>query len=153
MKLLGIVFVLNIISLLSPTTSRAQGPVTFQTFYDELSPYGEWIRNPNNPGYVWVPNAGPGFAPYKTAGHWANTNYGWTWISDYRWGWAPFHYGRWGRDPYFGWYWEPGYEWGPAWVTWRKAPGYYGWAPMAPGVEFSAYNESYATGRSLGFLR
>jgi hypothetical protein len=24
--------------------------------------------------------------------------------------------------------------WGPAWVIWRRAPGYYGWAPMGPGM-------------------
>ncbi len=62
------------------------------------------------------------------------TEYGWTWLSDYPWGWAPFHYGRWDFDNSFGWFWIPGNEWGPAWVTWRRANGYYGWAPMSPGI-------------------
>src|SRR5439155_27270183 len=43
-------------------------------------------------------------------------------------------YGRWGYDDDFGWFWIPGNDWGPAWVTWRHAPGYYGRAPMGPGI-------------------
>jgi hypothetical protein len=31
----------------------------------------------------------------------------------------------------------PGYHWAPAWVTWGYYDGYYGWAPLAPGVSFS----------------
>jgi hypothetical protein len=65
------------------------------------------------------------------------TDYGWTWLSDYNWGWAPFHYGRWDYDNFYGWFWVPDNEWGPAWVIWRKAPGYYGWAPMGPGMSVS----------------
>ncbi len=30
--------------------------------------------------------------------------------------------------------WVPHYEWGPAWVVWRRSEGYYGWAPMGPGI-------------------
>jgi len=60
------------------------------------------------------------------------TDYGWTWLSDYEWGWAPFHYGRWDYDNNYGWFWFPGDEWAPAWVTWRRGDGYYGWAPMRP---------------------
>ncbi|MDQ3395049.1 MAG: hypothetical protein M3512_13175, partial [Bacteroidota bacterium] len=26
------------------------------------------------------------------------------------------------------------YEWGPAWVNWRTTSGYYGWAPLGPGM-------------------
>jgi hypothetical protein len=59
-------------------------------------------------------------------------------MSDYSWGWAPFHYGRWDYDQYYGWLWIPGNEWGPAWVSWRRADGYYGWAPMEPGITLSA---------------
>jgi len=106
---------------------------SYQTFYDELSPYGYWVNNPSY-GYVWVPNMGPEFSPYCTNGHWVFTDYGWTWASDYSWGWAPFHYGRWTRDAMYGWMWVPGNQWGPAWVTWGQTPGYYGWAPMSPGV-------------------
>src|SRR5436189_4063176 len=91
--------------------------VSYQTFYDELSPYGHWVDYPNY-GYVWVPDAESDFRPYSTRGHWAYTdNYEWMWVSDYDWGWAPFHYGRWDYDSYIGWYWVPGYEWSPAWVA------------------------------------
>jgi hypothetical protein len=107
--------------------------VSFQIFYDNLSSYGSWIVYPDH-GYVWVPDAGPEFFPYSTSGYWAYTEFGWTWVSDYSWGWAPFHYGRWVYDSFYGWLWVPGEEWGPAWVVWRRSPGYYGWAPLAPGI-------------------
>jgi hypothetical protein len=116
--------------------SSQQPYVSFQVFYDELSPYGEWVNYPNL-GYVWIPDAGPDFTPYSTQGHWIFTDYGWTWVSDYIWGWAPFHYGRWDYDNYYGWLWIPDSEWGPAWVTWRRARGYYGWAPMRPGISLT----------------
>lgn len=107
--------------------------VSFQQFYDELSPYGEWIDDPDY-GYIWVPNVDPDFQPYATNGRWVMTDYGNTWVSNYDWGWAPFHYGRWNYNRRFGWCWVPGYEWGPAWVGWRSGGGYYGWAPLGPGV-------------------
>lgn len=111
--------------------------VSYQTFYDELSPYGEWIDFPGH-GYVWVPDANEDFQPYSTNGHWVWTDdYEWMWVSDYDWGWAPFHYGRWDNDPYYGWYWVPGYEWSPAWVAWRDGGDYYGWAPIRPGINIS----------------
>src|SRR6185312_1206977 len=110
-----------------------QQPQSVQTFYDALSPYGQWVNMPNY-GYVWIPNAGVGFVPYSNYGHWVYTDYGWTWVSDYSWGWAPFHYGRWSYDPYYGWYWIPDVYWGPAWVAWRHCDGYYGWAPLGPGM-------------------
>ncbi len=110
-----------------------QYSVSFQVFYDQLSPYGQWVDYPNY-GYVWIPDAGPDFVPYASDGYWVNTDYGWTWVSDYEWGWAPFHYGRWDYSDYYGWLWVPDNEWGPSWVTWRRAEGYYGWTPMAPGV-------------------
>ncbi|MBE0644514.1 MAG: hypothetical protein IH600_10585 [Bacteroidetes bacterium] len=101
-----------------------------------MSPYGQWVDYPEY-GYVWLPDAGPDFAPYSTQGHWIYTDYGWTWVSDYRWGWAPFHYGRWDYDDYYGWFWVPDNEWGPSWVTWRRSQGYYGWEPMGPGISIS----------------
>src|SRR5690606_32627098 len=107
--------------------------VSFQLFYDELSPYGEWIDDPEY-GYMWLPDVDRNFQPYGTNGRWVNTQYGNTWYSDYDWGWAPFHYGRWHYDDYYGWAWVPGYEWGPAWVSWRQSSGYYGWAPLSPGL-------------------
>ncbi|MCH6199918.1 hypothetical protein MMU07_10015 [Aquiflexum sp. LQ15W] len=107
--------------------------VSFQVFYNELSPFGDWIMDPAY-GYVWVPFVDQGFHPYATNGYWEMTNFGNTWVSNYQWGWAPFHYGRWFRSNYYGWAWVPGYEWGPAWVNWRTGGGYYGWAPLGPGV-------------------
>lgn len=109
--------------------------VSFQQFYDELSPYGEWVDDPEY-GYIWVPNVASDFQPYATNGRWVMTDYGNTWVSNYDWGWAPFHYGRWNHHRRFGWTWVPGYEWGPAWVNWRSGGGYYGWAPLGPGMSF-----------------
>ena len=111
--------------------------ISYQTFYDELSPYGEWVDYPDY-GYVWVPSESTGFRPYETNGHWVWTDeYEWMWASDYDWGWAPFHYGRWFDDPSYGWMWVPGYEWSPAWVAWRDGGDYYGWAPLRPGINIS----------------
>ena len=106
-----------------------QQTITYQQFYNDLSPYGDWI-NYGNYGYVWVPFQA-NFRPYYTNGYWVYTNYGWTWVSNYNWGWAPFHYGRWINDIRFGWMWVPGYEWAPAWVSWRGGGDYYGWAPLS----------------------
>lgn len=109
--------------------------VTYQQFYDDLSPYGNWIMYPGY-GYVWSPYEA-GFHPYQSNGRWAFTQMGWMWVSNYRWGWAPFHYGRWLRDMRYGWLWVPGYEWAPAWVAWRGGGGYYGWAPLGPGMSIN----------------
>src|ERR1019366_1169413 len=146
MKAVMKVFFLSIIfcagSWVNPQKASAQ-TVSVQVFYDQLSPYGTWVDNPQY-GYVWVPNVGPGFEPYATNGHWVYTEYGWTWVSDYAWGWAPFHYGRWYSDPTYGAVWVPDNEWAPAWVTWRRSEGYYGWAPMGPGVSITmAYGSGY----------
>ncbi|MGQ0739198.1 MAG: DUF6600 domain-containing protein [Bacteroidota bacterium] len=118
--------------------------VTYQDFYDELSPHGRWVEYPgqgsrtDGTSYVWVPDAGDDFRPYSSNGHWVWTeDYEWMWVSDYDWGWAPFHYGRWDYDSYIGWYWVPGYEWSPAWVAWRDGGDYYGWAPIRPGISIS----------------
>lgn len=121
--------------------------INFQTFYDQLSPYGEWIDYPEY-GYTWRPRVGSDFRPYATNGHWVYTNeYDWMWNSGYEWGWAPFHYGRWFYDPLYGWLWVPGYDWSPAWVTWRGGGDYYGWAPIRPGISisigFGSYNPPY----------
>ena len=110
--------------------------VSFQVFYNELSPHGDWVIDPQF-GYVWVPYVDAGFQPYLTNGYWAMTEFGNTWVSNYAWGWAPFHYGRWFWNSFYGWAWVPGYEWGPAWVSWRTGGGYYGWAPLSPGLSIS----------------
>jgi hypothetical protein len=127
----------------APPPEPAPPPaITYQTFYDALSPYGQWTDYPNV-GYVWIPNAGPDFKPYSSDGRWVYSDQGWTWVSDYSWGWAPFHYGRWFFDDNYGWCWVPGYEWAPAWVSWRTSPDYYGWAPLGPTVGVSVSIASY----------
>ncbi len=118
-------------------TMAQEVSISFQAFYDGLSPYGTWINYPAY-GYVWVPTAVPhGFRPYVTGGHWVYTDDGWLWVSDYEWGWAPFHYGNWFYDESYGWLWAPGYEWAPAWVTWGEYEGSYCWAPIAPHLTVS----------------
>ncbi|MDN3686570.1 DUF6600 domain-containing protein [Cyclobacterium jeungdonense] len=111
--------------------------VSFQVFYDELSPYGDWVQDPHY-GYIWIPYAERDFQPYRTNGHWVMSTYGNTWVSNYDWGWAPFHYGRWFYSDFYGWAWIPDYEWGPAWVNWRTGRGYYGWFPLGPRTQFYA---------------
>lgn len=108
--------------------------ITYDDFYTQLSPYGQWAADPTY-GRVWIPNVA-NFQPYSTNGYWTYTNYGWTWVSSYAWGWAPFHYGRWGYGSR-GWFWVPGYSWGPAWVAWSSGGGMYGWAPLGPGLRLS----------------
>ena len=123
----------------SPLVQRAnaQVSVSFQVFYDRLSPFGSWVSYPSY-GYVWVPTAVPyGFRPYGSGGHWVYTDEGWTWISNYEWGWAPFHYGNWFYDDSYGWMWVPGYDWAPAWVTWGEYRNEYCWAPIGPGISVS----------------
>lgn len=133
-KITGIALVFILLPVIFPKQASAQEPyISYQVFYDQLSPYGQWVDFPSY-GYVWLPNAGPDFYPYSSRGNWIMTDYGWTWLSDYSWGWAPFHYGRWDYDNFYGWYWVPDNIWGPAWVIWRRAPGYYGWVPMGPGM-------------------
>lgn len=117
--------------------------ISYNNFYENLAPYGQWIEDPKY-GYVWSPNVDGSFRPYYTNGHWAMTDYGNTWISDYPWGWACFHYGRWTYDNYYGWLWIPGTNWGPAWVSWRDADGFYGWAPLGPDYEFNSTYGDYS---------
>lgn len=148
-----IIFIFFIVFAYSCTTSRPYASrgntVTTQIFYDELSPYGDWVHN-REYGYVWIPHTGRNFYPYATNGRWIYTDYGWTWFSDYEWGWAPFHYGRWDYDPQYGWFWFPGDEWAPAWVSWRQGDGYYGWAPLRPE---SGLGRDYQAGFSNDLFR
>ena len=142
-RILKIAALSLLIALCSSSRNKASAQysidadITYQTFYDDLSPYGDWIYYPEY-GYVWQPDMGPDFRPYSTGGHWVwSDEYEWMWVSDYDWGWATFHYGRWLYDPYYGWLWVPGYEWAPAWVVWRSGGDYYGWAPLRPGFNIS----------------
>jgi len=111
--------------------------ITYQTFYDNLSPYGTWIDYPGY-GNVWSPKIDEDFRPYATNGYWEYSAEGWTWQSNYSWGWGPFHYGRWLYDDMYGWLWVPGYDWSPAWVTWGNVDNYYCWAPLMPDVNVGA---------------
>ena len=160
-KVLVLSLSLIICAMIFPKQTSAQhANVSFQLFYDQLSPYGQWVNNPHY-GYVWIPDVGSDFAPYSTAGHWILTDYGWTWVSDYDWGWAPFHYGRWDYDNNYGWFWAPDTDWGPAWVSWRRANGYYGWEPMRPGISinlsfgrpYDSYNDHWTYVRYRDFDR
>ncbi|HEU4475185.1 MAG TPA: DUF6600 domain-containing protein [Methyloceanibacter sp.] len=101
------------------------------TFYDRLTPYGNWIWLQGQ--YVWVPrNVGPQWRPY-TVGRWVYTDrYGWMWSSREPFGWATYHYGRWGYSNRVGWFWVPGNRWAPAWVSWRQSDNYLAWAPLPP---------------------
>ncbi len=141
-KLLASVSILSVL-LIAGTDNKARAQdvtVSFQMFYDNLAPYGQWVYDPEY-GNVWVPNEEGDFRPYGSRGYWAMTDYGNTWVTDDPWGWAVYHYGRWTYDPYYGWVWVPGYEWAPAWVSWRYGNGYCGWAPLGPRVSITmGYN-------------
>ena len=143
-KLMMLICMVVFTTWMMPGNLQAQpgAGVSYQVFYDELSPYGQWMEDPSY-GYVWIPAVQNDFRPYCSEGHWVMTEYGNMWVSDYPWGWAPFHYGRWTFDRFYGWVWIPGREWGPAWVTWRSNNAYYGWAPMGPGVSLMMSFESY----------
>jgi hypothetical protein len=111
---------------------------------EDLDRYGRW-DNVAPYGQVWVPNADPGWAPYRN-GQWTWADwYGWTWVSYDPWGWAPYHYGRW----FWGgsrWCWYPGgyghqywspalvgfFGFGSAGVGFGFGFGNVGWVPLAP---------------------
>jgi hypothetical protein len=104
-------------------------------FYEELSPYGEWVFTYDY-GWAWFPrNVRAGWRPYYY-GRWVPSDYGWMWVSYEPFGWATYHYGRWAWDARLGWIWVPGRTWGPAWVSWQYGQGYIGWAPLPPEVGF-----------------
>ena len=147
-SLLAAVVALSPIPLIATSTPAAAQfnvniNVGFDTFYDELSPYGDWNYHPRW-GDVWRPRRiGADFRPYSR-GYWVNTiEYGWTWETQDPWGDIPYHYGRWVMDPYDGWLWVPGYTWAPAWVVWRQGGGNIGWFPMPPDDRFLAGYDVY----------
>jgi hypothetical protein len=107
-------------------------------FQNQLLPYGQWVDVPPY-GPVWRPNDAiriAGWRPYFNQGYWQYTEAGWFWHSDAPYGDIVFHYGRWMRDVRYGWVWIPGYDWAPAWVSWRHAEGFAGWAPLPPAARF-----------------
>jgi len=112
-------------------TSAPGDPVaSVDVFYDQLSPYGVWVDDPDI-GRVFIPQE-DAYVPY-TVGHWEYTRLGFVWVSSERFGWATSHYGRWAySNPYGRWVWLPDTEWGPAWVEWRQTSTDFGWAPLPP---------------------
>jgi hypothetical protein len=121
--------------VVEPPVVTAPPPDTadYSTFYDSLSPYGNWINVDG--GWCWQPTAvlvDAAWSPYCQRGRWIYTDCGWTWQSSYSWGWAPFHYGRWAHHARHGWIWRPDRVWGPAWVCWRSSEASIGWAPLPP---------------------
>lgn len=148
MKKLTLILFLSMVLIFSAEAHKNRNTystISIQTFYDQLSPYGDWIYSPDY-GYVWRPyfDRPESFRPYSSNGNWVYTDYGWTWASGYEWGWAAFHYGRWDFDNYLGWLWIPGYEWAPAWVSWGSYNNYWGWAPLGPNIYAQANSNWYA---------
>jgi hypothetical protein len=146
MKKLTLILLLSMVTVFAAQAhkhSKGYVTISIQNFYDELSPYGDWVYTPDY-GYTWRPyfDYPEAFRPYSSNGHWVNTEYGWTWVSDYSWGWATFHYGRWAFDDYLGWMWVPGTEWAPAWVTWGSYDNCWGWAPLGPDI-YAGYNNTW----------
>src|SRR5262247_877253 len=126
-----------IFSPMAAPPARAAVDVSFDFFYQDLSPHGSWLVSASY-GRVWQPRVyQPGWNPYYD-GHWEYADVGWVWVSDYSWGAVPYHYGTWVMDANYGWVWVPGYTWAPAWVTFRSGPDYIGWAPVAPGFSVGA---------------
>ncbi len=123
-----------------PAPASADVGISFDFFYSDLSPHGDWLVSASY-GRVWQPAGyGTGWNPYYD-GHWIYTDVGWTWVSDYEWGAVPYHYGTWVVDAELGWVWVPGYVWAPAWVVFRTGPDYIGWAPVPV---------DYSVGMSIG---
>jgi hypothetical protein len=122
-----------------PALPHLETRTNLDMFQQALAPYGSWIHSPDY-GQVWQPTVetvNPDWRPYVNEGQWVATDNGPYWQSGYSWGWAPFHYGRWAQAPKLGWVWVPGKTWAPAWVSWRLALSYSGWAPLPPGVSLA----------------
>ncbi|MGA2747435.1 MAG: DUF6600 domain-containing protein [Verrucomicrobiota bacterium] len=132
----------------APPPPDANAPV----FASALASYGAWVQVPDY-GSSWQPTVevlNPDWQPYLDHGQWLDTDSGWYWQSDYSWGWAAFHYGGWVKAPPYGWVWVPGKVWGPAWVGWRSAPSYIGWAPLPPGVSLNVLAQLTYNGHPIG---
>ncbi|MBI5404022.1 MAG: hypothetical protein HY959_11530 [Ignavibacteriae bacterium] len=137
--------------------------VDIDTFYDELSKDGEWIKVDRSDidneevlemsetveidedvitEYIWRPSVSitlVDWNPY-TYGHWEFCRFGWIWVSDYNWGWGPYHYGRWWFSHRWGWVWSPGHRWAPSWVSWCHTRHHVGWHPISPRTHWRHHN-------------
>lgn len=132
--------------------------VSFQSFYDVLSPMGEWIQITkedidedlsNGEGqsfssladdellFIWKPSADDNWKPFVN-GKWEYTDHGWLWVSSDKWGNSTYNYGRWWNSPKYGWVWLPGYTWAPGWVTWKVTNDHIGWAPLSPKAKWKS---------------
>ena len=102
-------------------------------FREPLSAHGRWVNT--QWGEAFVPDAPEGWRPY-TNGQWGPDRF---WQSNDPWGWATDHYGRWGWDANVGsWVWVPDTQWAPSWTAWRENDDVVGWAPVPPGVQYTA---------------
>ena len=122
-------------------------------FAEALAPYGNWVQVPEY-GAAWQPTveaANPDWKPYVDGGQWMDSDSGWCWQSDYAWGGTPFHYGGWIDAPTYGWVWVPGQTWAPAWVSWRTANSYVGWAPLPPGVSLNVLSQLSFNGHPVPY--
>ncbi|HEX3988313.1 MAG TPA: DUF6600 domain-containing protein [Verrucomicrobiae bacterium] len=122
-------------------------------FTDALAPYGNWVQVPEY-GAAWQPTvetANPDWKPYVDDGQWIDSDSGWYWQSEYPWGATPFHYGGWVNAPQYGWVWIPGTTWAPAWVSWRTANSYVGWAPLPPGVSLNVLSQLAFNGHPVPY--
>lgn len=100
-------------------------------FYEELSPYGNWVDY-GNFGPVWYPTrVTENWRPYLD-GRWVPTDAGWVFETSEPWGWATYHYGNWMPTEDYGWVWVPGSTWYPSTAAWRTSDDYIGWAPIPP---------------------
>lgn len=147
MKRLPVLAFFGALLALTPIRSEASAAVSFDFFYDELAPYGNWV-DVDGYGYCFQPQVSAGWRPYYN-GDWVYTDDGWCWNSSESWGWATYHYGRWANVRGCGWVWVPGYEWAPAWVSWRTGGDYIGWAPLPPECGWNGSRISF--GVSFGF--
>ena len=124
----------------APVPTPAAPPLPgLNDYQTQLAPYGTWLPVPDY-GLCWQPAIAatdPFWRPYLNQGHWIYTAAGWSWQSDYAWGATVFHYGRWLRFQ-SRWVWVPGQDFAPAWVCWREANGYCGWAPLPPAARYTA---------------
>ncbi|MEO8513244.1 MAG: DUF6600 domain-containing protein [Ignavibacteria bacterium] len=138
--------------------------VSFQSFYDVLSPMGEWIQitkedidddlsDGDGEGissftsglseeeflFIWKPSVETNWKPYVN-GKWEYSDHGWLWVTSDKWGNSTYNYGRWWNSPKYGWVWLPGYTWAPAWVKWKVTNDdkYVGWVALSPKAKWNS---------------